>query len=374
MYDQRSMNHLTLIFRTLSLMTLATLSLLVQASEIKEIRTPIYTHVTSFGTEINSNEDKSRHTISSIITYPITLEFKGPLGGIVRKKFMNQSELELFTLEADIIRDKNSHPETVDVLPSICPRVILQHNRVPRYLGQFDRINHIPTAQLLDPDVKNGQQYKAYTEIDGKNVLLLRHVKITNDYEDSSILDYSGPNPITGVHQDIYEGEGGFYANIHYAIIPYIKGIDKLGRQEILHLAQGKLLEINRQELTPTLRTHSFIPGPFLSKSGTFYDMCEWGDTAYQAKMQEMTYQNIALWDWDYSIPHADHVWLIVWEGDEEEWMVKEQLLSPFTLTDDIIGVFEIKRKKTLKPLTLKNTAGDFQITIQTGDMDLIKK
>ncbi|EKD41542.1 MAG: hypothetical protein ACD_73C00670G0001, partial [uncultured bacterium] len=73
---------------------------------------------------------------------------------------------------------------------------------------------------MLDPDVKLGKQYKAYAEMDGKNVLLLKKIRITNDYEDSSILDYSGPNPLTGEPQNIYEGEGGFYANIHYAIIP----------------------------------------------------------------------------------------------------------------------------------------------------------
>jgi len=60
---------------------------------------------------------------------------------------------------------------------------------------------------------------------------------------------------------------------------------------------------------------------------------------------------------------------LIVWEGDEEEWLIKDQLIDPFYLTDDLVGVFDIWMDNTLQPLTLVNKKGDFKITVQTGDL-----
>ncbi|NUM81796.1 hypothetical protein HUU42_13440, partial [bacterium] len=211
--------------------------------------------------------------------------------------------------------------------------------------------------------------YQTITQMDGQNVLLLKHITLRYDYEDSHIIDYMGPHPLTGKPQTIYEGEGGFFANIHYAIIPYDPQIKKLDRQTLLHLAQGKLHEITPPANInkPPLRVHSFLPGPFLSGSNYLYDMCEWGDTTYQAPKQELDYINMALWDWDYSQGSSQHIWLIVWEGDEEDWLVQKGLLNPFTLTDDLIGVFEIKREQTLAPLTLINTQGDFEIIVQTG-------
>ncbi|MBI4411151.1 MAG: hypothetical protein HY541_01545 [Deltaproteobacteria bacterium] len=303
-------------------------------------------------------------------------------------------------MKTGIIKNKEANPRTLDIRPAPCPRV-----KDAVYDGARDRFNHIPVFQLLDADAGQGNQYKAYAEMDGKNVLLLREVKIRYDYEDTAIIDYEGPHPITGKPHVVHEGNGGFYANIHYAVVPYEPWIAEMAgltrpkgplrgrlhprnagwrgatqappidRQTLLHMAVGKLKEIEKDNLRPALRTHSLIPGPFLSKSERIYDMCEWGDTAYQYPEQTLRYDEIALWDWDYSVKNADHVLLIVWEGDEEDWLIQQKLIDPFHLTDDLIGVFEIRKEKTGKPLTLVNERKDFEITVQTGDLlDLNKE
>lgn len=256
-------------------------------------------------------------------------------------------------------------------LPKICPRVTLNFTSPPEatYHGEKDSINHFPFFQLMDPDARQGQSLQSYTGMDGHHVLLLKKVSIDYDYEDSGIIDYDGPNPLTGKQEIVHEGEGGFYANFHYAVVPYDPQIPKMERQTLLHLVQGKLKEIDQENLRPQIRTHSFIPGPFLSKSTSVYDMCEWGDTAHQAPHQKMAYSDIALWDWDYTVKNADHVLLIIWEGDEEDWLISEKLIDPFYLTDDLIGIFDIRQDKTIKPLTLTNKTGDFKITVQTGDL-----
>jgi len=141
-----------------------------------------------------------------------------------------------------------------------------------------------------------------------------------------------------------------------------------LDRQEMLNLAQGKLKNINRRDLTPKMRTHAFLPGPYQS-GNKIYQMCEWGDTAFQAKEQEMRYKNLTMWDWDLLSSKSgdvDKVIIIVWEGDEEDWLIADGLLDPYYLTDDLVGVFVVDRKKTLKPLVLKNKAGDFEMEVVT--------
>ncbi|MBI2338980.1 MAG: hypothetical protein HYU99_01235 [Deltaproteobacteria bacterium] len=272
-------------------------------------------------------------------------------------------------MKTGIIKNKEANPRKLDIQPALCPRIKRINEQEFIYDGAKDRLNHIPVFQLLDPDAGKGNQYKAYAEMDGKNVLLLKEVRISYDYEDTAIIDYEGPHPITGKPHVVHEGNGGFYANIHYAVVPYEKAIPEMNRQTLLHLATGKLKEIGKEDLRPALRTHSLIPGPFLSKSKRIYDMCEWGDTAYQYPEQILEYDQMALWDWDYSVKNADHILLIVWEGDEEDWLIQQKLIDPFYLTDDLIGIFEIKKKETKEPLTLKNERNDFEITVQTGDL-----
>ncbi len=345
------------------------------------IQAPLLTTFTTPGNQstITSSGKKYSLVLEDPVHFPITIEAHGPKGGLVRQWIQSPNEFRPLTFAQGIVLPKDPNPETIPVLPLLCPR--LQGNI---YHGEHDRLNHIPVFELLEPDARakehNGQSgqknisflppYKAYSDIDGQNVLLLKSITLTYDYEDSSIVDYEGPNPLTGKMQTVHEGNGGFYANLHYAILPYEKKITQLDTQTLLHLAEGKLREINRTDLTPEIKTHSLLPGPFLSRANHLYDMCEWGDTAHQARLQKMEYSDIALWDWDYSVKNADHVLLIVWEGDEEDWMIQQQLIDPTWLTDDLVGVFEIHRKNTLTPLTLTNARGDFSITILTGNLE----
>ena len=124
-------------------------------------------------------------------------------------------------VKSGIIKNKEANPRKLDIQPAPCPRIKKISEQEFIYDGAKDRFNHIPVFQLLDPDAGKGNQYKAYAEMDGKNVLLLRKVRISYDYEDTNIIDYEGPHPITGKPHVVYEGDGGFYANIHYAVVPY---------------------------------------------------------------------------------------------------------------------------------------------------------
>lgn len=316
-------------------------------------------------------------TLEDNFIFPAFLKVKGPLGGRVTYKIDSLSEFRKLKINSKIIPLKDSNPKDISSLPLLCPRVKLIHSSEEGadiqgiYQGEKDRLNHTPVFQLLEPDAHANSQYLSYTEMDGKNVLLLKNVEIHYDYEDTNIIDYEGPDPATGKHQIIQEGGGGFYANIHYAIFPFDKDLLNLDRQTLLHLAQGKLREINRDDLYPKIKTHAFIPGPFLSREGYLYGLCEWGDTAYHAPIQKLAYEEVALWDWEYPVKNADHILLIIWEGDEEDWLIQKNLINPFYLTDDLIGVFEIKKEETKKPLTLTNKSQDFKITLQTGDLKI---
>ncbi|MBX7147683.1 hypothetical protein K1X76_01235 [bacterium] len=301
------------------------------------------------------------------ITYPFTLKLEGPLGGFVLYPLEKPDDFNNIHLREDIILDKNSRPQSLTALPQLCPRLYSRHNNF-FYNAKDDILNHVPSIQLVDRDALENDQYKTGSEMDGKNVLLLKKVTITYDYEDSKIIDSIGVHPLTGKTQVIHEGEGGFYANIHYAIIPYNKKVFSYDKQLLMHMAQGTLSDINKNEYRPTLRTHSFIPGPFLSKDNSLYSMCEWGDTAYQAPKQELFYNKMALWDWDYSVENADHVLMIVWEGDEEEWLIKKELIDPFFITDDVIGIFELKKEELKNEKIFKNPRGNFEMVLINGD------
>lgn len=276
-----------------------------------------------------------------------------------------------------IIKTKYANPATLDKIPELCPRARLLYN----YNGEKkslvydvtnDVLNQRPILQAFDPDFADTpSQKRLLKNFDTKNLLILTHARISYDYEDSTILDYRGPNPLNafaGRPQLIYEGEGGFYANIHFAVVPYDARYLTLERQEILNLAQGKLATIDRLDLKPELRTHSFLPGPYLSKNDV-YAMCEWGDTHFQASVQEMAYNNLKLWDWDLKDERGkkiDKVLVIIWEGDEEDWLIADGLLDPYYLTDDLIGIFSVKRADTKRAITFKNKAGNFEMTLET--------
>ncbi|MDO8520282.1 MAG: hypothetical protein Q7T11_09005 [Deltaproteobacteria bacterium] len=303
------------------------------------------------------------------LLFPLKLEVNGPFGGLITRLIPTAPQLNQLKISEGIIVGKEANPRTLAVLPTLCPRLEKGRNGY-HYDGTEDRFNHTPLFQMMDPDIKTGKQKLTYSEMDGKNVLLLNRARVTNDYEDTGIVDYDGPHPLTGRPQRIHEGDGGFYANFHYAIIPYQKEVTTMDRQTLLHLAQGKLSEIDKQNVAPELRVHSFIPGPFLSKPDRLYPLCEWGDTAHQSPDQALNYTEMALWDWDYPVKNPGHLLMIVWEGDEEDWLIRKELIHPFYLTDDLVGVFEIKKQETAKTLTLKNAKGDFEITVITGNLD----
>jgi len=307
--------------------------------------------------------------------FPLELTISDLFGAHIQLFVNDPSALMNQVIETDYVINKRANPLVIYHLPKLCPRVQLHPSKILNtdskliYNGALDFANHRPTIQLFDPDAKNNAVQRSLLDhFDKRNILTIKYIKISYDYEDNTILDYEGPHPITGKKHMVYEGEGGFYANFHYAIIPYDKRIKNLGRQELLNLAQGKLAYINRNDLKPDLRVHSFLPGPYVSNS-KIYSLCEWGDTAFQAKVQEMYYRDIHIWDWDLKdnqkLP-IDHLIMIVWEGDEEDWLIQKGLLDPYYLTDDVVGVFEIKRQDSLKPLKLINQAGNFEFVIET--------
>ncbi|OVE81007.1 hypothetical protein BVY03_04945 [bacterium K02(2017)] len=305
--------------------------------------------------------------------FPIELILEDLFGVKLKEWIKDPSQFNNFKSKTAIVSNQRANPIVVHEMPQLCPRAVLKnkqgHSFELIYQAKKDIINHRPTIQLFDPDVKdNVMQKESLQQFDDKNILQIKKVLLTYDYEDDTILDYDGPHPVTGKPHLVYEGQGGFYANLHYAVIPYDPKVKDLDRQTMLNLVQGKLKNINRQDLTPPLRLHSFIPGPYLSKD-SIYPLCEWGDTHFQAKEQVMHYQDLNIWDWDMQMADGrvfDHLIVIVWEGDEEAWMIADKLLDPFYLTDDLVAVFEIKRKDSLKPITLINKANDFELTLQT--------
>jgi len=366
------------------------------ATEKIVLKVPPYTQVEVEGIPIRSDFAKGIHRLSlpTKINFPLTITIKGPVGGKVVKELDSLDQLRSLSFKSGVIKDPNTHPVTLEFLPKLCPRVRIAETGDPMarvipiaslqqklpseeppslnfiYDGGTDSLNHIPFFQLLDPDARKKKQPLTYTRIDGTNVLLIERVQIKNDYEDSRIVDFLGRDPITGKEKVLMEGLGGFYANFHYAVFPYSEELKNLDSQTLLHLAQGSLDKINRQELRPEMRTHSFLPGPFFSKRTFLYDQCEWGDTTFQAPVQTLHYQDLAIWDWDYPVgKNSDHLLMVLWEGDEEATYPAKDELSPHYLVDDLIGVLEIKREDTNQPLTLRNESGDFEITLRTGNM-----
>lgn len=306
---------------------------------------------------------------------PVKLTLIDPFGVAKTYEYSRIEDLQNLKITDGVIKMTPANPKSVDVIPRPCPRVSwnYDHGRnIAAYGGAYDAatdfLSDKPRLQLADPDAKTVKTQRELLEnFDGKNALFVRRVKISYDYEDDAILDYEGVNPLTGKDDhSVYEGQGGFYANFHYAVVPFDARYLTLPRQELLNLAQGKLALIERTDLSPPLRTHSFLPGPYLSKEG-IYPMCEWGDTAHQAKTQELRYERFPIWDWDLATDQGapfDKVIIVVWEGDEEAWMIADGLLDPFYLADDVVGVFTVAKKDAAKPLVLKNGTGDFEMEV----------
>lgn len=361
---------------------------LMANDEVYTIRIPDHCQLAASQAKILNLEDQELGTYQVAVAQKnlsaASLTVTDPFGARKTFSLSNQNPDELLVIESAIVGTRAANPQKIDQIPKLCPRVYVQEKATNAigenpvdsspekerllYDGRSDFLNARPMLQLLDPDVHEiAAQKTVHAGINHQNALRLKRVRISYDYEDSGILDYQGPHPLKPDEEEIlYEGEGGFYANFHYAIVPYDERYLNLGRQETLHLVQGKLSEIDREDLTPPVRVHSFLPGPYLSKTNG-YALCEWGDTAYQAKEQELYYHGVVLWDWDIQVAghHVDRVILFVWEGDEEAWMVEDGMLDPFYITDDNVGVFVVEYENQ-KPQIFKNSAGDFEIEVET--------
>lgn len=333
-----------------------------------QIRIPEQCHVENLDTtEIKKVSDTSYKLYFKPNTrFPLSFQITDLFGAHIQRSAKDLHDLDNREFTDGIVKIPHANPIYIETLPRLCPRVkIIQEGGQKSlvYDAALDILNERPSFQLFDPDfARVPTQLEILKNFDNKNVLHITHVKITYDYEDTSILDYQGPHPITGAPHLVYEGEGGFYANFHYAVIPFDNKYLELGRQELLNLAQGKLHLIKREDLTPMFRAHSFIPGPYLSKDQV-YPFCEWGDTSFQAQKQQMTYENLKIWDWDLG---PDKIIIVVWEGDEEDWLIEAKLLDPFYLTDDLVAIFVVNRDDVLNPRILKNQIGNFEMKVVT--------
>ena len=144
-----------------------------------------------------------------------------------------------------IIGTKDANPQAVDAMPSLCPRLTLSATTAV-YNGAKDILNDKPHMQLTDPDAKTSMAQRSLLDhFDGQNVLEMRRIKISYDYEDNTIVDYDGINPLSGeAGHKVYEGEGGFYANFHYAVVPFDERYLALGRQELSENRAGGDLDM----------------------------------------------------------------------------------------------------------------------------------
>lgn len=390
------MGKLSKFFLTFIALSVASLGLAfsLQNPQTLKLQLPPFSRVEGGNIRVQCDAVKGHYEFSGLetLSYPFPLRVWGPLGGVVETLISSSKDLQGLNIATGLVLDSEPRPQTLALLPEICPRV---HMRAPQmnsqdpkwcnggpphqsphskelrwiYRGKQDRLNHRPTFQALDPDFTSGKQNLTLSHFDGKNALMVERAQISNDYEDNFRIDYRGPHPQNGKEIVVHEGTGGFYSNIHYAVVPYDPKIQQMDHQTLMALVHGDLIRRGKPELRPELRTHSFLPGPFSSKKKMMYHLCEWGDTQFQSPVQTLEYDQLALWDWDYPVKNADHVLLIFWEEDEEHNNPEVGLLPKFYSRDDLIGIFEIKRSDTLQSLTLKNPSGDFEITLRTGDL-----
>lgn len=358
-------------------------------------RLPPFSHVEIPGVAVHCDAAKGRYRIDGFtnpLSYPFPIKISGPFGGFVERQIASAEDLRHLNIGSGRILDSDPKPKSLVMLPEICPRVRLENpsteTRDPRwcdsrnvqvggnpgalhgtYRGNQDPLNHRPRYQMLDPDFSVGSQPLSVSAFDGKNTLQVKRAHLTNDYEDDARIDYRGPDPKTGRERVVHEGTGGFYSNIHFAVLPYDPRIKNLDPQTLMALVHGELLQRGHPELRPEIRTHSFLPGPFGSQSKMMYQLCEWGDTQFQSPDQSLDYEGLALWDWDFPVKNPGHVLLVFWEEDEEQGGSGQEFLPEFYSRDDLIALFEVKRSDTLKELTLRNPEQDFEITLKTGDL-----
>lgn len=344
------------------------------------IHAPPYTRVQAEGGTLQGDPRKGEYLLRLPDSPEANskVQARGPFGVNLVEEVSAGRKEKAIRFGSGVISDRDPNPPALAVLPELCPRLRVAEAEGDAtsaagfrfvYRGAEDALNRRPVFQMQDPDAMEGAQAKTLSAMDGRNVLLLKKVRVTYDYEDSRIVDYESHDPKTGRRETLHEGMGGFYANFHYAIVPYAPEIPELPRQVLLSLAQGRLRAIGREALRPELRVHAFLPGPFLSKRQWNYPLCEWGDTEFQAPDQSLDYEELALWDWDYPVKNRDHILLIVWEEDEEGDWIRQGRIPPNHLMDDLVGVFEIRREDTLRAQTLRSPRGDFEITVETGQL-----
>lgn len=344
------------------------------------IHAPPYTRVQAEGGTLQGDPRKGEYLLRLPDSPEANskVQAQGPFGGSLVEEVSAARKDKAIRFGSGVISNRDPNPPSLAVLPTLCPRLrVAETERDGKpdggfrfvYRGAEDALNQRPVFQMQDPDALQGEQAKTVSAMDGRNVLLLKKVRVTYDYEDSNIVDYESYDPKTGRRETLHEGMGGFYANFHYAVVPYAPEIPELPRQTLLSLAQGRLRAVGREELRPALRVHAFLPGPFLSKRDWNYPLCEWGDTEYQAPDQSLEYEGLALWDWDYPVTNRERVLLIVWEEDEEGEWIRQGRIPPNHLMDDLVGVFEIRREDTRRAKTFRSPRGDFEITVETGEL-----
>lgn len=342
------------------------------------VTTPPKVVVESSQADVTSDLASGTHRIRVPATLkgtPITLEFKGPYGGIAKQTIIPQKDGEFFSVGTGIINEAFSNPEYLSLLPALCPRVS-DHGGKLVYAGNKDLFNHTPVMQLLDPDATPISQNVSdmqgtITEFDCHDVLLIDEVSMTFDYED--------PQNVKAILPDgslIREDHAGFYSNFHMAAFPYSADLTTLPPQTLLRIAEGRLSE--SKELRNAFskdtidrlkwRTHSFLPGPFLSRSDFFYSMCEWGDTARQAPKQTLHYDNLPIWDWDYN-DEGQAIFLVIWEGDEEDGLITQGALSKSAIMDDLVEIFVVHAQDVDRGKTYTNAAHTVSIRLKTGNM-----
>lgn len=318
-----------------------------------------------------------------------SLTIENALGARIKisEKIFYTSRLEI---KEKILSDTSSDPkpDSLDALPMVCPRILKNKNNWI-YQASLDVL--IPKMSTPEPS------------------LMLKNVAVDFDYEDSSMIVAVSPD-YSKVEK---ETNAGFYANLHYFIIPYdakwqnlLSEVDPLLKKkreleislfnpttkassvrEILNQLNGTgqtlgplqilmhAINLNNNYLPVALQldrslgfVHGFIPGPYLSANRLSYALCEWGDSRlHQEYGQKLSYQNFPLWKWG----KENKVIMIVLEGDDQlnngklKQLEQNQMLRSFDYTDDLVGWFILERQAFTQEKTLVNSAGDFKITFK---------
>lgn len=221
-----------LILMTLSQLSFAKIQkrsvFVATQADVELIETP--------GVEFVSKENGIQLYFKKNIIFPLKLNFTDSFGARVEVLLQDPSDIDSHILNPKIIKRKSANG-IVYSPPKYCSR-LRYDNQNWHYETHLDSLNHKPRIQFSDADfLKIKFQKKIFKKFDKKNVLAVQKIKVSYDYEDTSILDYKGKHPISKTKGHlVYEGEGGFYANFHYAVIPYDKRVLNLSRQTLLKL------------------------------------------------------------------------------------------------------------------------------------------